>query len=78
MTLPLVERLRNFPVGPADMMDAMRDAADALEKAVQLALDESMKAPDSNHPWDRGYRAGAAAVWSKLHALLAASKGDQS
>lgn len=45
--------------------------ATGLQEAAAIALAESMKAPQSvEHPWDRGYRAGAAAVWSKLRALV--------
>ncbi len=44
----------------------------ALEEIQSLALAESMKAPQSpDHPWDRGYRAGAAAVWFKIGQFLA-------
>lgn len=40
---------------------------DLKDKLEALALAESMKAPQSlDHSWDRGYRAGAAAVWAKI------------
>lgn len=51
--------------------------ADMLERAIEIALAESMKAPQSvEHPWDRGYRAGAAAVWAKLRDLRAILKEE--
>lgn len=50
----------------------MSSARELLDEAIAIALAESMKAPQSqDHPWDRGYRAGAAAVWTKLSALKA-------
>ncbi len=59
------------------LLDAIEDrllssprVEEVRREAIEIALAESMKGPLSqDHPWDRGYRAGAAAVWSKLRAL---------
>ena len=46
-----------------------------IGECAATALRESMKAPQSvDHPWDRGYRAGAAACWANIRAIKTSSK----
>lgn len=48
----------------------MMSTDELLDKVIEIAEAESFKAPQSvEHPWDRGYRAGAAAVAQKLKDL---------
>jgi hypothetical protein len=46
---------------------SIRDAA--LEEAAEICHAESFKGPLSDHMWERGYRAGAAACEMKIRAL---------
>lgn len=49
----------------------MISVEEAIEECIKIATEESFKAPLSvDHPWDRGYRAGAAAVAMKIRDKL--------